>query len=863
VRVLWFRAPLVLRRHPALLAAVMTCAALTALAASATPFLRAGVESESLRGELRTMSPVGAGLEVDVLGAGRIAGDRRRRAAAAALSRGIPYLGSPIVSSRLPVQLATGQAAGLGLVALARTGAVAHVRHVAETKGPGVWIADTTSKGTGLRPGDLIGLTEFGMAAARPRVVTFRVKGLYSSLAGDAGNPYWANWVHDIRSEHPDDPDPPQFVLMSEKDLIRVATNLAPYAQNRYEYPVDPRRITYTGAQRLREKLAHVGDVARHTKQIGCNVSRQCTISTSLDSALTIARHDVAAVSPTISLLSNSGLAIALGLAVAAGIFLVRRRADEVQALVARGEAPTTFGLRVALESLLPAVVGGVVGVSLGVAALRIFAESGTVGGGTVRDGGARAAVAVAISIAAIALGAGASFSERSLRGTRAPWELAPLAAAGILLGLVLSGSGLAHDANGAAHPRLEIFVVPVLAAVGFAGLATRLVRRFVRGRGAGASPAIFLALRRAAAAHGVLVVVVVAAAAAFGTFAYASILRASLNRGVAEKAYVSTGGDVQGYVDPSERVTSPFPFPVSIVEIDQSNVSVPSGEQVDLIAGDPRELARTIVWGDGWGDDPRPLLPRLERPSPNVLLALATPDAPHANAIVDQGATIPIRIVGRGPLPGQAAGRPALLVSRAALRRAARRAGILDPGPLTSGALWAKGPPSAVERALVRSNLGVTYLTTRGTVLLDATVAAARRSYRYVETIGVMSAALSLLALLLHLHARQRSQLIASLFARRMGLHRRTDAAAVALEAAALLLVATLVGGAAAFATAAPIVKHVDMLPQYAPSPPLVLPWLAIAAGAVAVVAVAAVIGGAAAAFALRRSAGEAIRVA
>jgi hypothetical protein len=404
--------------------------------------------------------------------------------------------------------------------------------------------------------------------------------------------------------------------------------------------------------------------------------------------------------------------------------------------------------------------------------------------------------------------------------------------------------------------------VLPVLAAIGAAGVATRLGRRLVRGRGADAPPAIFLALRRTAAAHGVLVVVVVAAAASFGTFAYASILRSSLDRGVAEKAYVGTGGDVQGIVDPSERVTSPFPFPAAIVEIDQGNASFPSGDPVDLIAGDPRELARAITWGH-WGDDPRPLLPRLERPSRQVLLALATPDTPHTDAIVDQGVTIPIRIVGRAPFPGQSAGRPALLVSRPALRRMARRLRILEPAPLADGVIWAQGPASVVEPALVRSNLGVTYLTTRDTILKIATIAAARRSYRYVETIGIVSAALSLLALLLHLHARQRSQLIASLFARRMGLRRRVDASAVALEAAVLLLAATVVGGAAALATAPPIVRHVDMLPQYAPSPPLVVPWLGIAAGGAAVVALAALIGGAAAALAMRGEAGEAIRVA
>ena len=822
MRVLWVKAPFVLRRHPALLGAVLACAALAAVAASAPPFVRAGVESESLRGELATMSPLSAGLDIDVLGNGKIAGDRGRRVAAAALAQHVPSLGRPVVSSRLPVQVATGRSAGLDVVALARTDAVAHVRHVTATTGSGVWIADTTAEATGLAPGELIGLTEFGMAASRPRTVTFRVKGVYASLAGDAGNPYWTNWVHEIRSLGVDSPDPPAFVLMSEGDLERLATNVAPSALNRYEFPVDPTRITFTGAERLTTQLGRIGRIATHSRAIGCTTPNECQVSTSLDAALIVARRDVAAVSPTISLLSNCALAIALGLAVAAGTFLVRRRADEVHALVARGEAPAMFGARVALESLLPALLGGAAGIGLAYAALRVFARSGTIDGGTFTSGTERAAVAIAAAVAAIAVGAGVSFSERAVRTARLPWELVPLCAAAVLLLLAVTGHGVGHDANGSTHPRLAVFLLPVTAAIGCAGLATRTARRLLRRRGAGTGIAVFLALRRVAAARGALVVVVVAAAASFGTFAYASTLRASLARSVAEKAYVSTGSDVQGIVDPADEITSPFPFPAAIVELDQSNVSFASGARVDLIAGDPHALARTIEWGHGFGGDPRPLLPRLERPAPSgVLLALATPDSPPEDAIVDQGVRIPIQIVGRADFPGQAEGRPALVVSRAALRRIAHHVGILDPGPLASGLVWAKGRPSAVEPALVRSNLAVTYLTTRNVVLRATSVTAAGRSYRYVEAIGVVSAVLSLLGLLLYLHARQRSQLIASLFARRMGLRRSTDTAAVALEAAVLLLLAGVVGAAAAVATAAPIVRHVDMLPQYAPRRP------------------------------------------
>ena len=88
MRVLWVKAPLLLRRHPPVLAAVVLAIALAALAASAVPLVRAGVENESLSGQLQSMTPLAAGLEIRVQGA--VGGDartaRRQRCASAARS---------------------------------------------------------------------------------------------------------------------------------------------------------------------------------------------------------------------------------------------------------------------------------------------------------------------------------------------------------------------------------------------------------------------------------------------------------------------------------------------------------------------------------------------------------------------------------------------------------------------------------------------------------------------------------------------------------------------------------------------------------------------------------------------------------
>lgn len=881
MRILWAKAPFVLRRHPAVLAAIVVMSLLAALAAASSPLVRAAVESESLQGQLRQMSPLAAGFQLEGPYA-RLSGDRARRAAATRLARTLPFVGPAVVSSQIYAQIANADGNGEAVVPLARTGALAHVHRLTPPSGDGVWISSLTAQLTHLRPGDTMRLTVYAVAAAAPPVVSLRVAGIYQRLDTDTGNPYWANWLRTILPASADSPPQPQFVLMPEQTFLRVARAFAPvdvfarYDQNRYELPVDPSGITVTGAKRLLRQFAQLRtEILRPGSPLGRSLcfgdtrGAGCATSSSLDAALAIAGHDVAAVGSTISLLSWCGIAIALALSVAAGVFLVRRRADETHVVYTRGEAAGSFAARTALEAALPAAVGAACGLGVALLALGAFAPSGTVAGDTATAAGLRALAGWAGAVVCVALGAAAAYPRRPATGhgraiARVPWETLPLAAAAALLALVVAGGGLAHDAGGDSHPRLVVFVLPVLAAAGIAGLGVRLVRRLLGHRSHGRSAAAFLALRRLSAARGLLVAVVVASAGAFSMYAYAATLSASLDRTAGEKALVSNGSDVQAIVDPRNTITKPFRFPVAIVEVDQLNVSFPSGAPVDLIAGDPASVARTLLWGAGWGDDPRPLLRRLAtEPDKLPLAAIATPGAPPTDAIVDQGKRIPVRVIGHAALPAASAGRPALFVARAALRRAARRIGFLDPGPQADGILWAKGAPRTVEPALIESDLAPAFMTTPSHIRQDPSVGAAERSYRYVQAIGLAAAVLSLVALLLYLQARQRSQLIASALVRRMGLGAGADAVAVGLEAAAIVLFAAVAGGAVATATARPIVGRVDALPLYAPAPVYVVPWTALLAGGAVAVAVAACLGALATVIAARSNVAEALRVA
>jgi hypothetical protein len=95
------------------------------------------------------------------------------------------------------------------------------------------------------------------------------------------------------------------------------------------------------------------------------------------------------------------------------------------------------------------------------------------------------------------------------------------------------------------------------------------------------------------------------------------------------------------------------------------------------------------------------------------------------------------------------------------------------------------------------------------------------------------------------------------------MGAGAGSDAAALALEAGAIVLFATVIGAAVATAFAKPIVGHVDALPLYAPAPTYVTPWTALIAGAAAATVAAVCIGAVATLIAARSNVAEALRVA
>jgi hypothetical protein len=106
--------------------------ALAAASASAERFVRAGAESTSVRGQVRVLSPLAAGLQVRMKG-GAVTEDRARRSHAIAVGRQLGFAATPVLTSTFPASVA-GVAGYVPVVVMARSGASAHVRRL--SRGP-------------------------------------------------------------------------------------------------------------------------------------------------------------------------------------------------------------------------------------------------------------------------------------------------------------------------------------------------------------------------------------------------------------------------------------------------------------------------------------------------------------------------------------------------------------------------------------------------------------------------------------------------------------------------------------------------------------------------------------------------------
>ena len=855
-RALWAKAPLALLRHRVGLLAVFSAALLVAAGAAAGPLMNAGAESEALQSKLSQLTPLGAGLVIErPLSFDRVdvaAADARRRAAAVALGRTLSSVGPPVLATTTYAEISGVQGGPRLVLLMARTGAMSHVQRL-DGNGPGVWLPSALAKRAG-------GHIEVNAGLSR-RNLSFPVGAVYRRLDADLGNPYWVNFASVIRSSNPDASPPAPIVLLTKAQLYRLLRGAGGVA-NYFEFPIDAQSMTPGRAKHIARVFQNVRrSLAAHSAlaaSLGCGSERlPCSVSSEVSDAVRLASAGNSSLRPVIDLLAGFCVLIALSAALIAGVFTGRRRAAEARLSLVGGEARSLFLIRSALEAFLPAVGGAAAGFAIAVELVRLFTPDGSVDASIVRQAGARVVVSLLASVASVALGVTLARGRLGAGPTtcrtvaRLPWEAIALAAAVVSWLVIGSGGGLVKDPVAGSHPRLVVLLLPALVAAPFTGLAGRTFRSVVLRRISVASVAVFLALRRVAAARGLVVALTVTVAAGIASLAFAEILQSSLSANSTVKAFVSNGSDVQGIIDPARAIPRSFPYPVTKVSEVFDAGRLASGQPFEVITVDPPSLERVLA--PHWSQDVRSAVHALatsQAQLPAVAVGLGT-----GRYVVTIGDTrTAVQVVARvRAFPGMEPTQPLLVIPVRALAH---------PPAESFTYVWATGPPHQVEAALLHSTLSPSYLTAVAEFSRNPDVQNITRTYGFLRIVALAIVVLSLVALMLYLSGRERSQLVTSAFLRRMGVSQPRQALSVALESSFLVALATVIGLAAALVTAGAIVGHVDPLAAYSPPPVADVPWLLLVASGAGVIAVAAVVGAILTLVVRRSGVGEELRV-
>ncbi len=877
-----------LRYHPTVLVAVAVAATLVALAASSSPFVTTAVASEALRNKLDELTPLSTGLQIQFPGlaanvppsVGRqLQASHARDAVIGKLAARLPHVGAPIYTAETAGNdLNIFEPAGdQAIRMLARPGAVAHVKKLSEVSGPGVWISNITAETAKLEAGDT-----FRLDSDSKHPLRYRVKGVYRALAQSPVTPYWTNFFEDAWPQTLDASPPTPYVFVSRPQLYRAAASQqGTDVQQRAELPVDPKGITLPQARDLDRRFTAVRDATRSAfgSKLGCirtfGGGHSCTVQTSLSSAVALADQNVSAIQPVVTLLADIAAAIALGVAAAAGVFLVRRRSAESSLLYARGESPATFTGRTFVEVLLPTLAGGLLGFGLAYGLTSVFTPRGALSSATVWSGAAHAAVGVAI-------GALAAAGRRRLQ-LRAPLRhghacAAVLGALPLVGGARSGGSGVSlrrpakrrralrewpdglssSDAGGVPLPAADRRGAggagsaprPRTAAVAAAGARTRC-GRVPRAAAAGCRA------RVARRAHGGL-----------GRRVRCLVLR----RRALELAHAHHDGEGlhrerqrRAGCDPADRARpDQVPYPVTKVQFANQGIFIDDeSTPANLMAVDPSTLASTLHWQGDWGPNPAGLVRKLGAAPSRPLPVITTKDAAGMHTLLISEVPFPVRVVGTvNTFPGTEAGVPLVITPFNALAseggapppaRSARRAVHLPLGEGPSG-FGCACPVGLGGTSLLRDD-GRHVSARPGRRAGDAHLClhAHRR-----DRVGRARAD----RVLLYLQARQRSQVIASAITRRMGLRQSTETLSLCLELAAILFFAAIVGGAVAIAAASPIVRHLDPLPLDPPAPIFVFPVLVVLIAAVGLALFTIVASAITSWLARRTDVSEAIRV-
>jgi putative ABC transport system permease protein len=388
-------------------------------------------------------------------------------------------------------------------------------------------------------------------------------------------------------------------------------------------------------------------------------------------------------------------------------------------------------------------------------------------------------------------------------------------------------------------HVDRLLLLFPILFIAGCSGLVVRGVGRLLarlRGSSSTWPVPLYLASRRLSAAPRVALLLVTASCLAIGVLTYAGTTVATIRATTVDKVMVSVGADL------AAPTAGPIFAPQPGQGIRTTNVmDIPfvqtagSGERVTVIGVEPASLASVAFWDPGFSSTSLPdLMDRLRGATPTLPAIVVNGSLPEGATLGLAGYRVPLRVVGSASaFPGEHPGVN-VVVSAPRLRALLTSHGASLSLLNASYRALASGDPEVARAFLVSSGADPTTIVDARSRLDRPGFHALSWAFGFMEVLGIVTALVALIGLLLYLQARQRAREMSYALTRRMGLTSAAHRTAVAAELAGLLVAALVIGSTLSLAAVAFVYRRLDPLPGLPPPPILHLPvallgWVAL----------------------------------
>jgi putative ABC transport system permease protein len=867
---IWAKAPLVHLRFPRLMLALAFGALLLALATTAYPLFISSQTSDfvmvAVSNPLVTRS--GAGIEYRIenlplhhsrLPSPGIIGARFTDLMAEESLLGPTVAGmlGPEVSISVPARPPISAPGRL----FAAEGAFRHVRLVEGGGGQGVWLSDLTASELGVKPGGEISVSFQGMPPVRVTVAA-----IYRALYVEPPTAFWHPWDPDIYKRCQDCDPPPPFVLLSPQEFSRLSMGTgSPTATFSWQAPVVPGHpLTLDDAlalERFTNRFqAEITDATSALSRIFpcCHAplfAGQVTtsLSSSIGNVIADAEGKIAALEQPGRLLQIAAIVVALVVLGGAGAFAAAARNVEQRLLFSQGVGLSAVAAKACLEAVIPAGLGGAVGLGVAFLLVRTVRAHAPIGASASQQALVGAGLATVVSVALLGIVSAVAFlrnsehhRERFATFGRAPWELALVGLAFYAFNRLQAGGAFVQDASlHVRSPSVNLLLFPVLSIAGLAMIGVRLVGaglRSLRERSGRFASWVYLAIHRLAGGSRMTLLLVSASALCLGIFVQAQTIVRSLETTVDAKAKLFVGSDVEGQVLYDTPLPERFTLPITrVTRLQQPGTLAPGGGDFDLLAVDSATLASAAYWNPSFSDvSIQEIAQRLGEPGDRIPVVVAGTGTITPGAMDFDSREIPVHIVARAlAFPGMTSLRPLVVVDADTLIEAF--AGVPNPlhySPGASTEFWVKGDPDRASAALRALRYSPYLILTADQVKDIPEIAAAIGSFLVLNGLGLIAALLVVLGMLMYLQARQRSQVVSYGLSLRMGMSHSAHRRSLTAELGAMLCFSYAIGLVVALGAAFLILPLLDPLPTIPPRPLYVLPLRVMGSAFVGVLA-------------------------